>query len=70
MADVSINTVTKLLVDVGAMASAYHHAAVCNLRVRRLQCDEIWCFVGAKAKNVTPEQKAAGLGRRMDLDSH
>jgi IS1 family transposase len=26
----------------------------------RLQCDEIWCFVGAKAKNVTLEQKAAG----------
>jgi IS1 family transposase len=33
-----------------------------NVRVRRLQCDEIWCFVGAKAKNVTPEQKAEGWG--------
>lgn len=30
--------------------------------VRRLQCDEIWCFVGAKAKNVTPEKKAEGWG--------
>jgi IS1 family transposase len=33
-----------------------------GLRVRRLQCDEIWQFVGAKNKNVTPEQKAAGWG--------
>ncbi len=30
--------------------------------MRRLQCDEIWCFVGAKAKNVTLEQKAQGWG--------
>jgi IS1 family transposase len=30
--------------------------------VRRLQCDEIWAFCGAKAKNVTLEQKAAGWG--------
>jgi hypothetical protein len=22
------------------------------------QCDEIWCFVGAKHKNASPEQKA------------
>ena len=30
--------------------------------MRRLQCDEIWEFVGAKAKNVNPEKKAAGWG--------
>ena len=33
-----------------------------DLRVRRLQCDEIWAFVGAKKKNATPEQKATGWG--------
>ena len=33
-----------------------------NVRVRPLQCDEIWSFVGAKAKNVTLEQKAQGWG--------
>jgi IS1 family transposase len=60
--DVSINTVTKLLVDVAAAAMEYHDKNVRNVRVRRLQCDEIWCFVGAKAKNVTPEQKQAGWG--------
>jgi IS1 family transposase len=62
MADVSINTVMKLLVDVGMAAADYHDAAIRNVRVRRLQCDEIWCFVGAKAKNVTVEQKAQGWG--------
>lgn len=62
MAGVSINTVTKLLVDVGTAAAEFHDKAVRNVRVRRLQCDEIWSFVGAKAKNVTPEQKQAGWG--------
>src|SRR3984893_1684465 len=62
MADVSINTVTKLLVDVGTAAAEFHDRAVRNVRVRRLQCDEIWCFVGAKARNVTVEQKAMGWG--------
>ncbi len=56
------HTILKLLEDMGCACAAYHHRHVRNLRVRRLQCDEIWAFVGAKAKNVTPEQKAAGWG--------
>jgi len=32
------------------------------VRVNRLQCDEIWQFIGAKKKNVTPEQELAGWG--------
>lgn len=62
LADVSINTVTKLLVDLGSACAEYHHKQVRNVRVRRLQCDEIWSFVGAKAKNVKPERKAEGWG--------
>lgn len=62
LCDVSINTVTKLLVDVACASAAYHHQHVRNVRVRRLQCDEIWSFVGAKRKNVTPEQEANGWG--------
>jgi IS1 family transposase len=62
LADVSINTVTKLLVDLGAACAKFHDEHVRNVRVRRLQADEIWCFVGAKAKNVTPEKKAEGWG--------
>src|SRR5580692_4233188 len=62
MADVSLNTVTKLLVDLGAACEQIHDTQVRNLRVRRLQCDEIWCFVGAKAKNVSVEEKQEGWG--------
>jgi IS1 family transposase len=62
MADVSLNTVTKFLVDLGIAWEQFHDERVNNVRVRRLQCDEIWSFVGAKAKNVTPEKKAEGWG--------
>jgi len=52
LADVSINTVTKLLVDVGAACAAYQDRALRELPCKRLQLDEIWAFVYAKAKNV------------------
>lgn len=57
MADVSINTVTKLLVDVAEAAYEYHDKTVRGVRAKRVQCDEIWCFVGAKAKNVTRDRE-------------
>ena len=60
LADVSINTVTKLLVDLGA-ACAYHDEHVKNLRLRYIQCDEIWAFCYAKDKNV-PEEKRGIFG--------
>lgn len=62
LADVSINTVTKLLVDVGQAASEYQDKAFRNLPCKRVQVDEIWAFVGAKAKNATDEQKDQGMG--------
>src|SRR5208283_495902 len=59
---VAKHTVLKLLKDIGCACAAFHDANIRNLRVRRIQCDEIWEFVGAKAKNVTPEKKAEGWG--------
>lgn len=58
MADCSINTVTKLLVDVGAACSSYLNQNLVDLPCRRVQVDEIWAFCYAKAKNVTPEMAA------------
>ncbi len=52
LADVSINTVTKLLVDVGTACAAYQDGALRNLNCKRVQVDEIWSFTYAKAKNV------------------
>lgn len=57
LADVSINTVTKLLVDVGAACEEYQDRTLRNIKSRRIQCDEIWSFVYAKAKNVPEEHK-------------
>jgi IS1 family transposase len=56
------NTVAKLLAEIGCASVAYHNRAVRRLKVRRLQCDEIWSFVGAKAKNVSVEKKQEGWG--------
>src|ERR1700687_4093756 len=62
MLGVGKHTVLRLLEDAGCACAAYHHSNVRGLRVRRLQCDEIWAFCGAKAKNVTPEKEAEGWG--------
>jgi IS1 family transposase len=63
MADVSINTVTKLLLDVGGACEAYQDKTLRGLKAKRIQCDEIWSFVYAKAKNVPESMKGAfGVG--------
>jgi IS1 family transposase len=62
MTRIARNTITKLLVDLGEACMAYHDAHVRNVRVRRLQCDEIWAYVGAKARNVSAEKKEIGWG--------
>jgi IS1 family transposase len=52
IADVSINTVTKLLVDVGRACETFHDEKVKGIKSKRIQCDEIWSFVYSKQKNV------------------
>jgi IS1 family transposase len=59
VADVSLNTVTKLLIDAGVACATYHDEHVRNVKATRVQCDEVWSFVGAKQKNV-PVSKRAG----------
>ena len=57
---VSKTTVTKLLVDAGKAAAWYQDRVFQNLTCKRVQLDEIWGFVGSKARNTTPEKKATG----------
>lgn len=57
MADCSINTVTKLLVDVGTACADYQYKTLRNLPCIRIQCDEIWSFCYSKEKNVPEEHK-------------
>lgn len=56
VADVSINTVSKLLVDAGKFCADLHDQEVRNVKASRVQCDEIWSFTAAKQKNV-PDMK-------------
>ena len=49
---VSINTVSKLLIDAGLACAAFHDAKVRNVTAKAVQCDEIWSFSYAKNKNV------------------
>lgn len=63
-----------LLVDAGVVCAAFHDENVRGLKSKRVQCDEIWAFVGAKNKNATREQKAHGWGdcwtwTALDADS-
>jgi len=62
LCDVSINTVTKLFVELGTACSAYQDKAMRGLTCKRIQCDEIWAFVGSKEKNTTDEGRAEGRG--------
>ena len=62
MADVSINTVTKLVVDVAEAAYAYHDQFVRDVRCREVLCDEIWCFVGTKGMNTPLAKKQEDCG--------
>lgn len=52
VAGVSINTVTKLLVDAGTVCATFHDEMVRHVAATRVQCDEIWSFCYAKQKNV------------------
>ena len=58
VADVSPNTVSKLLMEAGKACEAFHDREVRNVQSRRVQCDEIWSFIHAKQKNVSTAKAA------------
>jgi IS1 family transposase len=56
--DVSFNTVAKLLETAGRACEAFHDKEVRSVQAKRVQCDEIWSFCYAKAKNVATAKAA------------
>lgn len=52
MTGIAKGTVLKLLVDLGAACERYQDQTLRRLKLKRIQCDEIWEFCYAKAKNV------------------
>ncbi len=72
IADVSINTVTRLLENVGRACIKFHDEHVLNIKAQRLQCDEVWSFVYHKEKQNIEDRTDTGniwtwIG--MDADS-
>jgi IS1 family transposase len=57
MTGVAINTVVKLLIDVGLVCFEHQDKVMHNLNLKRIQCDEIWSFCYSKEKNVPEEHK-------------
>lgn len=62
IAEVSINTVTKLLCDAGVAALQIHENMVCNVKSKRIQCDEIWsfCYAEESVEKATSAPEEAG----------
>ena len=74
MTGIAKNTVAKLVAELGAACSKFQDETIRNVRTLRVQCDEIWSFVGAKEKNTNTEKKAQGWGdcwtwTALDADS-
>jgi hypothetical protein len=53
----SKGAVLNLLAELGAACAEYHDMHVRNLRVRRLQCDEIWSFVERRRRTPALKRK-------------
>ena len=62
LTDVAINSVVKLLIDAGTACSNFQDKTLRNLPCRRIQCDEIWSFVGCKERNIPADEKGQGRG--------
>lgn len=60
---VSRNTIASLLIDLAGACIEYQDRTIRNVNARRVQCDEIWSFVGAKQKNVPEDMRGQfGIG--------
>ena len=60
----SINTVTKLLVDLGTACAIYQNEVLRNLPCKRIQVDEIWAFCYSKQKNTPPTVTAVWIRQK------
>jgi IS1 family transposase len=61
MTGASINTVSKLLVDLGNACATFHNERVRKVTTKRVEADEVWTFCYARRENV-PDDKRGVLG--------
>lgn len=66
----SMGTVLRLLAEAGEFCETYQFHALRNLKTTRVEADEQWSFVGAKAKNArNPGQGDVWTFCSIDSDS-
>jgi hypothetical protein len=58
LADVSLNTISKLLEDAGGFCASFNDVKVRGVKAKRVQVDEAWSFTYAKQKNVAGAKAA------------
>ena len=57
MTGVAVNTIVKLLRELGSACLDYQDSAMRDLPCKRLHADEIWSFIYSKEKNVPDEHR-------------
>ncbi len=62
IAQVSRQTVTKLLIDLGPLLADFHDRHMQHLEIQRLELDELWSFIGKKDRNLAPEARGFNNG--------
>ena len=67
VADVSINTVSKLLVEAGEACAAFHDANVHGVKAKRIQVDEIWSFCLLQSRRTSPTGEGRAAAGRATL---
>ena len=69
LADVSFNTVSKLLIDAGKVCADLHDELVQGVTASRVQCDEVWSFTyGQAEERGDGKGRPIGSRRHLDLD--
>ena len=63
MTGVAKNTIQKLTRELGEAVAEYSDKVLRNIKSKRVQCDEIWCFCYAKDKNLPDDMRGQpGVG--------
>src|SRR6266567_1620230 len=62
MTGVCKDAILKLIRDMGIACADFHNSTVRGVKTQRIQCDEVWSFCYAKAKNVPDAKKDSGAG--------
>jgi IS1 family transposase len=58
----SLEAILKLMCELGDAAWEFQDQALRNLSSKRIQCDEIWSFVGCKEQHLQPDERQKGRG--------